>query len=282
MVELTKRGKEDHVCDYWECKSCQQMVPEGHLCYIRALDAKDSKGKFIFFDIETTQNEIWQCKDGYEPAKNENCKHCINVLCTVCTMCKNCNHATCGKYQHRANLIIAQKCCLGCMGEPLLQGSKCDSCGTRCNQCNKFNKNDNMYDTPPCLDTCGFRENFNNEWLSGEQLQARDCVIEEKQFVKSPIAQIPSNGYVTDQFSKVPIQWLEWETEKNRKIGFPTFIQHGNNLGEYRLPNTKYRLDGFCEATNTAYEFYGCLWHGCKSVTLKIVTRLKYPEPSNL
>ena len=24
-----------------------------------------------------------------------------------------------------------------------------------------------------------------------------------------------------------------------------------------------YKVDGFCEETNTVYEFYGCFWHGC-------------------
>ena len=27
--------------------------------------------------------------------------------------------------------------------------------------------------------------------------------------------------------------------------------------------NKTYKVDGFCEKTNTVYEFYGCFWHGC-------------------
>ena len=41
------------------------------------------------------------------------------------------------------------------------------------------------------------------------------------------------------------------------------FIQHENNLGELRIPNSPYRVDGFCEETNTIYEYHGCYWHGC-------------------
>lgn len=48
-------------------------------------------------------------------------------------------------------------------------------------------------------------------------------------------------------------------------IGHPIFIQHGHNKVEYRIPDTNYRLDGYCAESNTAYEFYGCLWHGCRS-----------------
>ena len=40
-------------------------------------------------------------------------------------------------------------------------------------------------------------------------------------------------------------------------------IQHAGNAGEYRLPNLGYFVDGYCQDTNTVYEFHGCFWHGC-------------------
>lgn len=39
-------------------------------------------------------------------------------------------------------------------------------------------------------------------------------------------------------------------------------IQHGENSFEYRIPNTRFNADGFCEQTNTIYEFHGDYWHG--------------------
>lgn len=39
-------------------------------------------------------------------------------------------------------------------------------------------------------------------------------------------------------------------------------IQHGNNIGEFRIPNTKYSADGYCKETNAIYEFHGDYWHG--------------------
>ena len=29
------------------------------------------------------------------------------------------------------------------------------------------------------------------------------------------------------------------------------------------IDDKTYKVDGFCEETNTVYEFYGCFWHGC-------------------
>lgn len=34
------------------------------------------------------------------------------------------------------------------------------------------------------------------------------------------------------------------------------------NIGEFIIPTTKLRADGYCKQTNTIYEFYGDKWHG--------------------
>lgn len=58
-------------------------------------------------------------------------------------------------------------------------------------------------------------------------------------------------------FSKKSIIWLS-NLEKMYNIQ----IQHVGNGKEYVIPGTKFRVDGFCESTNTIYEFYGDAWHG--------------------
>ena len=60
-------------------------------------------------------------------------------------------------------------------------------------------------------------------------------------------------------FSKIAINWLE---NIEKKEGF--YIQHAGNIGEkkIRINNKLFKVDGYCEATNTIYEFYGDFWHG--------------------
>ncbi len=53
------------------------------------------------------------------------------------------------------------------------------------------------------------------------------------------------------------IQWLD-SIMKSENI----HIQHAGNDGEYRIPSTRYKADGYCKETNTVYEFYGDYWHG--------------------
>jgi hypothetical protein len=58
-------------------------------------------------------------------------------------------------------------------------------------------------------------------------------------------------------FSKCALDWLEY-CEKKDNIR----IIHAGNAGEYRIPNTSYKADGYCAETNTVYEFHGDHWHG--------------------
>lgn len=39
-------------------------------------------------------------------------------------------------------------------------------------------------------------------------------------------------------------------------------IKHALNGGEYQIPGTRYKADGYCVETNTVYEFHGDYWHG--------------------
>ena len=41
-------------------------------------------------------------------------------------------------------------------------------------------------------------------------------------------------------------------------------MKHALNGGEKVLQNVG-RVDGFCEETETVFEFHGCFWHGCQS-----------------
>ncbi|XP_053381796.1 uncharacterized protein LOC128546133 [Mercenaria mercenaria] len=102
-----------------------------------------------------------------------------------------------------------------------------------------------------------------DRWIPEKKLWSENYTIDARKFVSTSIAQIPSNGYQHDRYSKKSIHWLEWVMEKAITDGNPIKIQHALNAGEFTIPNTKYKLDGYCHSTNTAYEFHGCQYHGC-------------------
>ena len=77
LLDSQKRSKAEHVCHEWLCQCCQKYVVGEHLCYLRGAQPKRTTGKFIFFDFEATQDEIWQCDEGYTCKKKDNCKDVI-------------------------------------------------------------------------------------------------------------------------------------------------------------------------------------------------------------
>ena len=58
-------------------------------------------------------------------------------------------------------------------------------------------------------------------------------------------------------YSMKGIQWLESIMEQQG-----IFIQHAGNVGEFNIPGTRYKADGYCKKTNTVYEFHGDIFHG--------------------
>jgi uncharacterized OB-fold protein len=60
-------------------------------------------------------------------------------------------------------------------------------------------------------------------------------------------------------FSQKAINWLESIMTKEN-----IYIEHAMNAGEYRIPNTRFRADGYCKDNNTVYEFHGTIYHGDK------------------
>mgnify|MGYP000146073859 CR=1 FL=1 len=57
--------------------------------------------------------------------------------------------------------------------------------------------------------------------------------------------------------SNKALSWLDHITEAENVV-----IQHAGNGGEFNIPGTKLFADGYCETTNTVYEFDGDAYHG--------------------
>lgn len=72
-----------------------------------------------------------------------------------------------------------------------------------------------------------------------------------------PNFQWERSKFAKKRYSKGQIQWLNF-LQKYYDIN----IQHACNDGEYKIPETKYHADGFCQTNNTIYEFHGDYWHG--------------------
>ena len=134
-----------------------------------------------------------------------------------------------------------------------------------------------LADKPDTLFTALIRDGQLLADIEGKQVDGKDLNITEKHFVKSAMARV--NNTQVNTHSKISITWLEWEAQRRG-----VFIQHALNTGEHTVPNAKgdgrYRLDGFHQdpdtGKKTAFEFYGCLWHGCQTCFLEKRTSEPY------
>jgi G:T-mismatch repair DNA endonuclease (very short patch repair protein) len=83
-------------------------------------------------------------------------------------------------------------------------------------------------------------------------------LISTSNFIKSPIPQIPAQGYGKHHNdSQKSALWLEWISHSKGR-----HIQHARNGGEFRIPGTRYFVDGIHLQSNTVYEYLGCRFHG--------------------
>jgi hypothetical protein len=80
------------------------------------------------------------------------------------------------------------------------------------------------------------------------------------QFEQTPNNHIQKKGCLKCNlylYSRAQIVWLNsMAFIKN------IYIQHAENEGEYQIPTTKFKADGYCKETNTIYEYHGDYWHG--------------------
>ena len=98
------------------------------------------------------------------------------------------------------------------------------------------------------------------------------------------------NGKLGNQ-SKEALEWLYWldysmrkEANENMEEGErevndlmeiydhhhphpcnKNYIKHVGNGGEHYVQYINATVDGYCEDTNTIYQYHGCFWHGCES-----------------
>ena len=178
VLKRSERSIEEHICGEWKCSTCQRYHVGEHLCYQTATCYSDEddvkKRKFIFYDMETRQDEKMQCDKGYNPSKTR-CRICVGKQnqCSTCKLCRNCEETSCGLfYQHRVNFVVMQTSCFHCQDKELKAESKCFNCGKRCFKCGKREDKTGKFIQPPCPESeCGRREAV----FGGEDAAAKFC-----------------------------------------------------------------------------------------------------------
>lgn len=61
----------------------------------------------------------------------------------------------------------------------------------------------------------------------------------------------------SNRCSSISIEWLML-----MEVRYSRIIHHAKNFGEFVIPETRYKADGYVEDLNTIFEFHGDFWHG--------------------
>ena len=119
---------------------------------------------------------------------------------------------------------------------------------------------------------------FINSLTMPSTCHIENCIdVYRKLFMpENSIALIPDFGYQNHESTSVKaILWLKYISKK-----FNITIQHSRNGGEKKIEN--YKLDGWHEQSQSAYEFHGCVFHGCPKCYNETTFNARKNEPMKL
>ena len=188
LLRKNERNPSFHECGESQCSVCHQYHVEKHLCYMRSMSPKDDSKKFIFYDFECQQ------KDG----------------------------------KHVPNLVVAHSICEKCEDDPVTSEATCSNCGSRCVQCDIYNKKEKDWERELC-EGCGKREII----FSGCSTADEFCIWLISQQHKNVTA-IAHNARAYDAY------FLYEYLMKNNHIPNPIFS--GSKIMYMHLPSVNIRL----------------------------------------
>lgn len=216
---------------------------------------------------------LWKCHCGYEwmavpdaviGKKKSGCPKCAGKVRVtnddVDVVCKSRNITRCGDVI--SNNVPVPMLCNVCNHIWHARPAKLIHAGTGCPKCaNKIRLTNDDIDAR-CV---GLGVRRVGDYRSIHTKLMWECVICNHRWSEKPSNVLNKHTDCPNcrvpSYSKASIQWLTGVSNK-----LQINIQHAENGGEFIIPGTRYKVDGFCEATNTVYEFYGDMWHGNPAV----------------
>ena len=142
--------------------------------------------------------------------------------------------------------------------EKYLRGSGCKECYYKESSYKKMKKIDDLIIEFKNIHNDTY--DYSNVIYKGKNIEIQIICKEHGKFYQLPYVHLRGSGCTkcsSKGFSKGQIEWLQYIAKKEN-----IFIQHAMNIGEFKIPETRYRADGYCEETNTIWEYNGEFTHG--------------------
>lgn len=223
------------------------------------------KGSSTKIRFRCTNDHTWYARPGDTWNSDTGCPHCAGVV-------KRGAHAALVEIQEKWPLLTIASMHGDLLGRRELieticeDGHKWDTtyerlmAGHYCPHCNgnaKYNQTTfkiKMQHTNPDIIILG-------QYVQSHIPLDVQCLICKHKWKPRPYNLIQGYGCPccsrNNKFSKKALLWLRFV-----ELMHDIEIQHAQKYGEFRVPGTKYRVDGYNPLTKTIYEFYGDYWHG--------------------
>ena len=138
-----------------------------------------------------------------------------------------------------------------------LRGKGCVMCGRECSRLAKLKDFDEY--KPEFIKLYGEKYDYSSVvWEGGSKPIIVICKT-HGEFNIFPYLHKIGKGCqkCSNQHSSISMDWLLCMEKR-----YLTEIQHAKNLGEFVIPETRYKADGYIKSSNTIFEFHGDFWHG--------------------
>ncbi|XP_055924592.1 uncharacterized protein LOC129956687 [Argiope bruennichi] len=282
-----------HKCGTSRCPSCKQFVNVlEHRCFLEVVSPKMPSDKLIFFDFETDQSSGTH-EVNFAVAQYSNGEETIfrgfDGQFVMAWLLE----------QGIARSVIPNGSKLMSIGHPTLRITLIDSFNFLPMSLSKlpgcfglselkkgffphlFNKRENQTYIGPIPDITFYSpDTMRDEFLKWHRMQegvefdfqkemlsycnyvtigsACMATYRYKHIRKNSVVMVPVHGYINStNYNPDAIRWLDFiATQENIEIHHAL-----NKQGEKRINGVS--VDGFCEETNTIYQFHGCFYHGC-------------------
>lgn len=187
----------------------------------------------MIVNTKTQEQFIKECKEVHGEKYDYSKTVYVNARSTVIITCK-----VHGDFPQRASAHT-------------LQGYGCKKCSIRLSQEEFIERSDLLHK--------GYYDYSKVYYTKGDRKVIITCPKhgDFEQKAESHLQGVGCPACYKGNSSKISVLWLERIMERKG-----IYIRHAKNEGEYIVPNTKMRIDGYCEQTNTIYEFYGDVFHG--------------------
>jgi hypothetical protein len=135
-----------------------------------------------------------------------------------------------------------------------IQKRGCKQCGREITIASRLKKRQQFIDD--AIAVHGTKYDYSKVAYAGSNKKVEIICKLHGSFMQKPSNHLSKRGCksCTSMYSKNSIEWLDFVASCS-----DIHIQHMLNGGEYVVG--KYKIDGYCKATNTCYEFHGTMWH---------------------